>query len=275
MNIKRHMTLEKAVEAAMLLFAVASIGNVAEFLGGEHNPFTAYGLAVALGSVLVLLSIMLARTDHERDRGTFLVMLAAVLAVVGLSGIVQTLAYMEHYRRWKAALFGFGLPLVGEALLAFACAVYVASEKRRRVRQAADHTRQRVAESVADALAVVDVSRSREYVEQQVDVIVRYQIDDVVREMLADVAQAAPETPNLPKSDSEQSALDKANQQRQQAKLEAINAMLAIYEADPHASLRDVGEQIERSPETVRGYLAELERAGRIHKNGHGVEVLE
>lgn len=276
MSIKRHLTLERAVEAAMLLFAVASIGNVAEFLGGEHNPFTAYGLAVALGSVLVLLSIMLARTDHERERGTFAVMLVAVLAVVALSGIVQTLAYMTHYERWRAALFGFGLPLVGEALLAFACAVYVASEKRKRVRQAGDHTRQRVAESVADALAVVDVSRSKTYVERQVDKIVRYQIDSVVREMLPDMDKAdAPEPSNFPKPDSKADGLDVANQTRQRAKLDAMSQLLDVYSVNPDASLREAGRQIDRSPETVRGYLEELESAGRIHRNGNGVEILE
>jgi uncharacterized membrane protein len=277
--MKRHLTLERAVEVAMTLFALASIGNVAEFLGGEHNALTAYGLAIALGSVLVLLSIMLARTDHERERQTFVVMLVAVLAVVALSGVVQTLAYQTHYPTWKAALFGFGLPLVGEALLAFACAVYVAAEKRRKIRQAADHTRARVAESVADALAVVDVSRSRAYVERQVDKIVRSQIDSVVREMLPDIDNAsAPDLPALPKpdsvSDGEAGSLDRANQTRQRAKLDAMNAMLSIYEANPHASLREVGQQIDRSPETVRGYLSELEQQNRIHRNGDGVEIL-
>lgn len=52
-----------------------------------------------------------------------------------------------------------------------------------------------------------------------------------------------------------------------------IDAMLDIYRQKPMASLRFVGKQIGRSPQTIANRLDELESAGTIHRNGQGVEI--
>lgn len=69
------------------------------------------------------------------------------------------------------------------------------------------------------------------------------------------------------------SALDKANEQRKTAKMNALNEMIEVFRHDPNASLRTVGKQIGRSPSTVSSWLDELESAGTIHRNGQGVEI--
>lgn len=58
-------------------------------------------------------------------------------------------------------------------------------------------------------------------------------------------------------------------------KAEALKRTLEIFQQDPHASLDEVGRRIGRKASTVRGYLAELEAANRIYRNGNGVQVLE
>jgi hypothetical protein len=52
-----------------------------------------------------------------------------------------------------------------------------------------------------------------------------------------------------------------------------MDAMLDIYRVNPRASLRFVGNQIGRSPQTISNRLDELEATGAIHRNGNGVEV--
>lgn len=56
-------------------------------------------------------------------------------------------------------------------------------------------------------------------------------------------------------------------------KSQAIDKMVDIYRADPTASLREVGDKIGRSHQTVAEYLDSLETEGRIHRNGSGVIV--
>jgi DNA-binding IclR family transcriptional regulator len=51
---------------------------------------------------------------------------------------------------------------------------------------------------------------------------------------------------------------------------------LLIYLADkPDASLSDIAAAIGRSRSTAGNYVNELTTDGRLHKNGHGWEVLD
>lgn len=58
------------------------------------------------------------------------------------------------------------------------------------------------------------------------------------------------------------------------SKLDALDIILDMYKADGRTPLRDVGQAIGRSPQTVSNWLSDLEQAGTIHRNGNGVEVL-
>ena len=69
--------------------------------------------------------------------------------------------------------------------------------------------------------------------------------------------------------------LDDANTVRAANKEQAVNALLDFYTENPQASLTVAGEAIGRSKSTVSTYLDELEIAGRIRRNGQGVEVLQ
>lgn len=52
-----------------------------------------------------------------------------------------------------------------------------------------------------------------------------------------------------------------------------MDTLLDIYKQNPKASLRSVGRQIGRSPQTISNWLDELETKGIVHRNGQ-VEVL-
>lgn len=55
----------------------------------------------------------------------------------------------------------------------------------------------------------------------------------------------------------------------------AIGALLEVYRANPYAGATEAAQAIGAHRNSIYNYLGELETAGRIRKNGHGVEVLE
>jgi hypothetical protein len=70
-------------------------------------------------------------------------------------------------------------------------------------------------------------------------------------------------------------SLDTANRVRRSGKEQALTDLLTFYAENPGASYRLAGQAVDRSKSWVVGAVAELETAGKVRKNGHGVEVLE
>lgn len=66
--------------------------------------------------------------------------------------------------------------------------------------------------------------------------------------------------------DKRQAAIT-AKKQRQ------LDALLALYTANPQLSVSDAAKQAGVSRQTIYNHLEDLEQAGRIHRNGQGVEV--
>lgn len=180
-TIKKAATIEHLVDGVMVVFALASIGNISEYMKGHgHNPVTAYGVGIALGLGLVAISIMLARTPTD-DRRAFGSMLVATIFVGLLSGTVQALAYYEHSRNvWTAGLQGYGFPLIGECLLAVAMAMHTASERKRRARLADDGMEERINDAISEALANIDISGMQAHIEKQAGLILKHKMAEIV-----------------------------------------------------------------------------------------------
>ncbi len=180
-TVRKVATIEHLVDGVMVVFALASIGNISEYMKGHgHNPVTAYGVGIALGLGLVAISIMLARTPTD-DRRTFASMLAATLAVGLLSGTVQALAYYEHTGNiYTACLQGYGFPLIGECLLAVAMAMHTASERKRRARLADDGMEERINDAISEALANIDIGGMQSYIEKQAGLILKHKMAEIV-----------------------------------------------------------------------------------------------
>ena len=77
---------------------------------------------------------------------------------------------------------------------------------------------------------------------------------------------------NLPPSTLE--LLDQANQARTRDKETAMENLLVYLDDNPEATLRQAGRAIGRSKATAGKYVTELQEAGRLHKNGHGWDVV-
>jgi DNA-binding IclR family transcriptional regulator len=65
------------------------------------------------------------------------------------------------------------------------------------------------------------------------------------------------------------------NLSKRERKARHLDAMLDIYRDSPETGATDIPRQLGIGRSTVYTYISELEGAGQIRKNGHGVEVLE
>ncbi|MCB0094058.1 MAG: hypothetical protein KDE46_00005, partial [Caldilineaceae bacterium] len=127
----KHLSFKSAAHVVMLAFAVASLDNVHRFFAhAGHDGLAAWALAGALGAALVTLSIMLTHIDRDTDRRAWGMMAGAAVAVGVLSGSLQASTYAETLQPLTAVLLGFGVPLVGEVLLALAVSAYEKSQAR-------------------------------------------------------------------------------------------------------------------------------------------------
>lgn len=190
------LTVEKLVHSIMIVFALASVGNVSSYLQDHgHHWLTSYALGIALGGVLVVTAMALADVDYEHERGRFWFMVAVVVVIGLLSGTVQTWAYGSHEGMdiASARLMGYGFPVVCEGLLAVYIATYGTTRRRKNVRMATEGTAEQVASAVAEALADVDVTKVRKYVERRVDGLTRAIVDGVIDDLMPhQITQDAP-----------------------------------------------------------------------------------
>jgi len=58
------------------------------------------------------------------------------------------------------------------------------------------------------------------------------------------------------------------------AKEQKMAALVLFLAANPHATGAEMAATIGTAKATAQNYLAELQAAGVVHKNGHGVKVL-
>ncbi len=68
--------------------------------------------------------------------------------------------------------------------------------------------------------------------------------------------------------------IDKLQAGRAAKKTSIIDAMLNVYRDNPHVGDTELGGMVGVTRQTIYNYRTELEAAGRIHKNGNGVEIL-
>ncbi len=207
-RITKLLTIETTVHLVMITFALVSLGNVSSFMREAHGTeLVAWALGAALGTVLVVTAVMLTRIDRTQDTEAFWTLAVIVGVCAGLSGTIQFWAYSAHMPTYQAAVFGFGLPVIGEALLAYGASIFHEADRRRRIRLATEGTAEAVASAVADALSDVDVTKVRKYVERRVDGLTRAIVDGVIDELMP-VAPAPSLSVHTAPSNVTQLALD-------------------------------------------------------------------
>jgi hypothetical protein len=288
-NIKSIFTIEHLVDGAMIVFALTSVGNIAEYMNSSgHNPITSYGAACALGLGLVAISILLARVSPS-DKGTFWFMLSATVAVAVLSGAVQSKAYLKHGPAdpLAAYLFGFGFPVIGECLLALAMSVYTEGQKRKRLNASDDAMNERINQFLNESLDNVDLSKMATHIERQVFAIVRNKIDTIAKQRLTqhkvgrtdeEVVQNSTNMGDITANDD--TRLVEANEAKQRKVVERRDAIVRMIELVGPMSGPDLvqrlGEDIgiKASAQTVRDDCAALVEDGRLVVVGRKWDVV-
>jgi hypothetical protein len=68
--------------------------------------------------------------------------------------------------------------------------------------------------------------------------------------------------------------LHKAQITRKAQQIARLDSLLALYLDNPTLGVSDAARTLEVSRQTIYTYLDQLEAAGRIHRNGIGIEVI-
>ncbi len=300
----RYFKVKHAAHLVMIAFASASLFNIQAFFQSiEDNWYLSWSLAIALAAVLVVLAWMLSGLEWKIN-AKFLTVLLVTIGLAIVSGSIQGAAYALH-AGGAGWLLGFALPGLGELGLALAISAYNRSLDGREVSAAQRELAAGVRRHLVDAIAQVDRSLIETQVNRAVGKVTKELVDSVVVDMITELRggrvqldvqpvvqldvqngqqntpENTPSTPNLVVSDTnpvqpvvQKSALDLANEKRKADKLDAMRIVLGAYHQNPDASLRDVAGLVNRSPETIRTWLKDLEGQGIVHVNGN-VKVLK
>lgn len=287
------LSIENFVHGVMVVFAIASISNIANYLSShDHNAVTSYGLGIALGGVLVAVSIMLTHVDYDNERKTFLGMLATVITVGLLSGTVQMWSYAHGADiSFSSVLMGYGFPIVGEGVLAVACSIYTAAEKRKRIRNATDGTQERIAEAISEALSDIDTSKVHKFVERKVDAIVRAQVDAVASQLIPPAITVVENDPKLLTTDTTPDVTPNCNKTpivntddtdfsqrmtdgKRNKTTERRNTLLDILRSEFNGIDADelnksaLADRLDVTRQTVGRDLDALQKSGQLNVNG-------
>lgn len=280
--------------AIMVTFAGASLFNISDFIYTMHpDKALAWTLAVALAAGLVVFSALLSET-RWRSTG-FYITLIVVAGLTAISGAIQGAAY-AHAVGWPGWLMGVSMPLFGELGASLALSIYAKEQQARSMDEAQKQLGDGVRKTIIDALSNVDRAKVEAQVNRAVTIITREMVDASIHDMITEMRSGrsvqsvvqldtptvqqnalenTPSTPNLVVLDTnpvqsvvQKSALELANEKRKADKLDAMRIVLGAYHQNPDASLRDVAGLVNRSPETIRNWLKDLESQGIVHVNG-------
>lgn len=274
--MKLRFDVRLLIHTTMLAFAVASLGNVHSFFSSAGHPDeVAWSLAIALGSALVTLSIMLTEIDRDADTQAFFWLLATALLLGAISGSLQMAVYQQHLAWQWAVLLGFGIPLGGEVCLAFATSAYLKARERERFRNMSGSIETAVADYLERALAAFDPAVIEQHVERTINRLTRLAMDSVAAQALRFYATdeallEADDTPETAGGFGPQN-LKKAQAARAatlEAQTEARKAAILKLLAGESLSITTIADTLGIHRDTARKYCQELADAGLLaHHN--------
>jgi len=230
--------------AAYLLTLAASMGHVAwafgtlEFAGSEWVGWLA-ALAVDAGLAALAYGVQ----QRKRARRSARDLWAGVLLFAAISAFANLLHAMTAVTGSTVTLATFGaidaLALAKTVILSASLPLLVVY----------------LGEVVSsdDAQAALEAERERQRTER--------------RERQQDT--------RMPKVAESGDALAQANATRKALSEQATSTLLAFYGANPGATQAQAAQEVARSRQWVSATLAQLERAGRVRRNGDGVEVAD
>lgn len=280
--MKSPFDIRLFIHGTMLAFAGASLGNVRESLiSAGHAGNVAWALAIALGSALVTLSIMLTHVSRDSDPHAFWWLLITGLLLAGISGALQMRVYETHLPRFPwAVMLGFGLPVVGEICLAFATAHYLRSRERERYRSVSTTIENAVTDRLEAALAHFDPAVIEQHVQRTVNQLAKGAIDSVAEQSLQFYRKTDSPEHSEPLSatsgfgphnlEKAQSKRAETVQRQSEARKEAILALLA----EQSLGVTAISEALGIHRDTAGKYCRELESAGQLTRDGRNWQLV-
>lgn len=279
----------------MIAFAVASLGNVRAFLmGGGHDEGVAWALGLALGTGLVVVSIMLSQIDRNTDSSAFNWLLGTGIVLGLVSGGVQAAEYAKHLHIAWAIVLGFSVPLGGEVLLAVGVAFYERAKERERFRNTAATIERAVADRVENAIGTMEPTVIQKHVERTVNGLARLAVDSVATQAAQfyvktdakpytpphedDVtpSKSTPVAPEMDGTNGETDApgIEKANAARRTKayirQQEVLKILAEEYNGKPASELNktEIGTRLDTTRQTIGRDIDDLIESGRLSING-------
>lgn len=297
--------LKTVAHCVMVCFALASLGNVKAFLEeAGHTPSTALwflpdpalAMAAALGTGLVIVSILLTNIDWRIDLTAFVSLAIAGLGLGALSGSLQMVEYSKHLPLHWAIVLGYGGPLLGEVVLAVAVSMYDKAKDRERFRNVSISIEHAVADRLDVAIAEMEQAAIKRHVERTVNTLARLAVDSVATQAAQFYTRAEVDiTPTPVQVDTDvtpeplntgefnellEDGRNKANEQKRTKATQRQDTLLNILRTEYNGASADalnktaLGTRLGVTRQTVDRDLDALEAANRLVLNGH-VEVTE
>jgi DNA-binding CsgD family transcriptional regulator len=266
----------------MVALAAASTANIGKWLQSTgENVVTAWGVAVAVGAMVVTLSVILSRVDRGHSPALFRIMVIAAGAMCLLSGTLQMMAYDLHMALWRAALLGYLLPLCGELLVGVAMSLYATYQDEMVLITADSESDRQIEQLIADEMRSLDLSEAKEYMQRKANTLARRKIDGTFARIMAriELPDAQPveperaESPKLsaeaaPQPEQDGAGIERANAARK-AQIEQRRKTLAhLLSNDPEASTGELSDKLSVSPNTIRSDRRAIEAAPQLYVNG-------
>ena len=244
------------IDGGLIIFKLLALR---ESLRGKRDTYT-WGMAISLTVISVVLNILHVPAEiHSIWLARFM---AALPPLVILGSFIAVSRRIEEGARLEGAVLQY-----------------------EQIVELAERKKHELSELVKNRTAELDaiVQQRTAEIEQLTTKIERLTVQKEDLQTEIRTLKTEQKSSSLGKLDARQSNLDDelndnldiANAIRASKKEEAMDALLRFLDANPDATLSDIAEQIGRSKSTVGNYVNELTNNGRLHKNGHGWEVLQ
>lgn len=263
--MKKHLTIEQATHALIMLFTATSCANVQAFLlGAGHDWTPALLLSIALGASLAIIALALTKIDHTTEPHTFGALLAVGLGLGLLSGALQASEYSKHLAAGWAVGLGFGVPLLGEIGLSLASALFSRSQHRAELRSVNAKIEQAITANLDQAIADFDPTTIQKRIDKTLNRVALAAVGGVESNLMAlyeapGVQTVITETVDTTHNVHSPEALSQARTNKKQARMEHFKQL-----ADGTRSPAEVAGLLKVTTKTVSRYADAL----RIPING-------
>ena len=275
-NESQALAFACAIEIAM--FAMIEV-SLMIFDGLLKSPDRYHGafrisIGVTIGVLLLIIAFVAVVEISAQDGHPIL---AAMTLLSGASAVMLALKRW-HLRNEKFAQDNHNSELsLLTSELAEVKAQLSESQDRSTKAEQAERLIERLRNQVQDFQSSLESTRNELIRKSESNSALQSKIDELnnrIVEMRIQLARSD-ERLNSHKLNSSERQIEQQSNTEKLDKDGAIRLIIEHCETNPFASLEDLRRLTGKGKSTISGYLSEMESAGRIHRNGNGIEILE